>query len=379
MGLDGKVLIVGSGIGGLTLAHALRVRGIAHEIFEQARQLSDVGAGLLLHPGALAALSQLGLRQAVERAGHEILHGLAITSGGAVLQDTSLAALRDDVGAGTFGIHRARLQEVLLAGLEEVRLGRRFERYEADASGVTAHFSDGSSARGALLVGADGLRSRVRQQLLGAEPLRYAGYTSWRGVARMENPFGAHELREIWGRGERFGIVPIDEQSTYWFAVANAPEGERDEDALAEVERRFANWSEEIRKLLAASQRERVLRTDIHDRDPVPRWSQGRVTLLGDAAHPMTPNLGQGACMSIEDSVVLAARLHESESLDAALASYERQRFPRTSRMVRSSRQLGQLAQLESPLLIFLRDLMLRATPKRVVEKQLRENARFAP
>jgi 2-polyprenyl-6-methoxyphenol hydroxylase-like FAD-dependent oxidoreductase len=375
MGINGKVLVIGGGIGGLALARALVARGMDAEVFEQAPLLSPLGAGLILHPGALLALRQLGLEAAVIRAGTELVRGAALTSSGAVLQETPLALLRDQVGAGTAGIHRARLQQVLLEGLDPIRLGRVFTRYDEDESGVTASFADGSTARGTLLVGADGLRSRVRAQLLGEQPLRYAGYTSWRGVAAGDDFFPPQELSEIWGPGERFGIVPIGHGETYWFAVANAPEGERDDEPLAEVKRRFAGWSKPIARLLDATSRERVLRTDIHDRTPVSSWSRGAVTLLGDAAHPMTPNLGQGACMAIEDAVVLARCLAEHQSSSQALPAYEALRVPRTSRFVKESWQFGRLAKLENPALVWLRNLMLRATPKSIVTKQLVANA----
>lgn len=377
MNRSAKVLIAGAGIGGLTLAQALRARGIDYEVFERSTELLPVGAGLLVQPGAMKALAALGLGPSVASAGTELVWGKALTTAGEVLQSSSLAALREAVHAGTYGLSRARLHRVLLDGLDAVHLGRALVAYEEDEQGVLAQFADGSAARGALLVGADGLRSQVRSLLKPDEPLRYAGYTSWRGIAQHDEAAPEKQIAEIWGRGERFGIVPIGHGETYWFAVANAPEGARDDDPLAEVERRFAAWSSEIGKLLAATPRDRVLRADIHDRKPISEWSRGRVTLLGDAAHPMTPNLGQGACMAIEDAVVLARCLHENDDLATALAAYEAQRLPRTSRMVKTSWQVGRLAQLESPFLIWLRNLALKSTPQSVVRKQMLANASF--
>ncbi|MGC4091102.1 MAG: FAD-dependent monooxygenase [Polyangiaceae bacterium] len=377
MAFGGKVGIIGAGIGGLALARALCGREIPCEVFERAPALEPLGAGLLVHPGAMLALRELGLDERLADAAQEVTRGLAVTQGGIVLQDSSLSALRQQVGAGTFGISRARLQALLLDGLTPPRLARSFERYQASDAAVTAHFEGGEKADCAILVGADGLHSRVRTQLLGEEPLRYAGYTSWRGIAHGDHFFEPGELREIWGRGERFGVVPVGHGETYWFAVANAVAGQRDDDSLAEVERRFASWSEPIGKLLAATPRERVLRTDVYDRKPGKRWSDSRVTLLGDAAHPMTPNLGQGACMAIEDAVVLARCLDEASDVASALSQYEAQRVPRTTHFVQSSWQLGKMAQLESPPLIWLRNWMLRATPSSVVDKQMRRNAEF--
>jgi 2-polyprenyl-6-methoxyphenol hydroxylase-like FAD-dependent oxidoreductase len=375
MSLTGNVLIIGAGIGGVTLARALHSRGIGYELFERSSERSATGAGLLVHPGAAKALAALGVARELTSAGMELLRGKALTRDGALLQASSLRALRDAAGAGTHGVHRARLHALLLAGLQPVRLGRAFVSAQEYAGGVRATFADGSVAEGALLVGADGLRSRVRAMLYGDLPPRYAGYTSWRGVAPGERYWDGPELAEFWGRGERFGVVPVGHGETYWFAVANAPEGERDDDPLEAVKRRFGGWSAPIPELLSATPPQRVLRTDIHDRAPIRSWSRGRVTLLGDAAHPMTPNLGQGACMAIEDAVVLARCLAESADWAPALSSYEARRIRRTSQMVERSRQLGRLAQLENPMLVWLRNALLKATPASVVQRQMRANA----
>jgi 2-polyprenyl-6-methoxyphenol hydroxylase-like FAD-dependent oxidoreductase len=289
--------------------------------------------------------------------------------------------LREELGVPTIAIHRARLQELLLRGAADVRLtcGAELVRYEADASGVTAHFADGKSASGALLVGADGLRSAVRRALLGDSPLRYAGYTSWRGVAEIgASTVTPYEVREMWGRGARFGYAAIGPRESYWFAVLNAPPGERDTEPLAVVRRHFSSWAAPVPALIEGTRPERVFRTDIHDREPVRSWSRGRVTLLGDAAHPTTPNLGQGGCMAIEDAAVLARALERARTLEEALADYERARVERTSRIVRASFRFGKIAQLENPILIWLRNALVRMTPAAAVQKQLRAAANFS-
>ncbi|HEX2673424.1 MAG TPA: FAD-dependent monooxygenase [Polyangiaceae bacterium] len=212
---------------------------------------------------------------------------------------------------------------------------------------------------------------------LGDTPLRYAGYTSWRGVAPVGRLSPAHEAIELWGRGLRFGIVPIADDETYWFAVANAPAGETDAERATQLER-FASFGEPARALLEATPAERILRTDIHDRAPVPTWSKGRVALLGDAAHPTTPNLGQGGCMAIEDAVVLAHGLGKHSTLADALRAYERKRVAHTSKIVTASWQFGRLAQLEGSFTTWLRDFALRVTPESQVRARLRENAQFS-
>jgi 2-polyprenyl-6-methoxyphenol hydroxylase-like FAD-dependent oxidoreductase len=380
MRLDGPVLIVGAGIGGLTLACALAQRGFECRVFERAPELAPAGAGILVQTSALLALRTLKLDAAVSNSGRDVRLGVLKTDRGNTLQRTSMSFLSDELGVATIGMHRARLQQVLrdAGSSAPVELGVELAGYEEDAGGVTAHFSDGRRERGALLVGADGLHSVVRRVLLGDSPLRYAGYTSWRGIAELGGSTPEHEVMEMWGRGARFGYVDIGEGETYWFAVLNAPEGEREPNSLDVVRRHFGHWAEPVPTLLAHTPAARVFRTDFHDRLPVPSWSRGRVTLLGDAAHPTTPNLGQGGSMAIEDAVVLAHALERAPALPDALADYERRRVAHTTRIVQASFRFGKLAQLENGLAIFLRNALFRATPERVMQKELRRAAAFS-
>lgn len=375
MPIDGTVLVAGAGIGGLTLGCALQRAGLKFEIFERAPSLAEVGAGILVQTAAMLALRRLGLDEPLVREGHELTRGTGKTVAGVVLHTTPL----DGFAAPTVAVHRARLQATLLSPIEAGRIHTRKEitRYEQDEHGVSVFFSDGSSAQGALLVGADGLHSAVRRQMLGDTSLRYAGHTSWRGIAPVGGLTPAHEIIEIWGRGRRVGIVPLGPGDTYWFAVANAPEGERDADHRATALAHFASFGEPMRSLIDATPTQHTLRIDIHDRKPVTTWTDRRVTLLGDAAHPTTPNLGQGGCMAIEDAVVLAHCLSKNARFDGALRDYEARRVAHTTQIVNDSWQFGRLAQAEGRFSAWLRDLVLRATPKSVIEKRLRDGARF--
>jgi len=167
-------------------------------------------------------------------------------------------------------------------------------------------------------------------------------------------------------------MAPVGGGRTYWWATANEPAGEIDPPVgrKADLEQRFAGWWEPVQALLAATPESEILRNDILDREPVDRWGVGRVTLLGDAAHPMTPNLGQGACQAIEDAVALAAALAGSSDIVAALRAYERARQPRTARITRLARRMGQVFQWEHPIACRLRDTALRLTPSTLTRRQ---------
>jgi 2-polyprenyl-6-methoxyphenol hydroxylase-like FAD-dependent oxidoreductase len=379
MRLDGEILIAGAGIGGLALGGGLAQRGFACRVLERAPALAAVGAGILVQTAAMLALRTLGLDRAVAAAGREVRVGVVKTERGRMLQRTSLAFLGEELGVPTIALHRARLQEVLREGLggATLELGAEVERYEVDEGGVTVLLRGGRRVRGALLVGADGLYSAVRRTLLGETPPRYSGYTSWRGIAEV-GATPPEEVAEMWGPGARFGFAGIGKGEVYWFAVLNAKPGEREPNSLAVVRQHFASFADPVSALLASTPSERVFRTDIHDRVPVASWSRDRVTLLGDAAHPTTPNLGQGGCMAIEDAVTLAHALEHAPSFSAAFADYERKRVARTTRIVNASFRFGQLAQLENRLAIAVRNWLLRLTPEGVLERELRRAAEFS-
>jgi 2-polyprenyl-6-methoxyphenol hydroxylase-like FAD-dependent oxidoreductase len=377
MSFDETVLIAGAGIGGLALGAALQRARIRYEIFERVTTLREVGAGILVQAGAMRALRHIGLESEVVSLGCQLERGTGRNVAGALLSTTPFAGL----GAPTVAIHRARLHSALLGALDKdrVHLGRKIQSFVQDEHGVRALFEDGSrSPVGGLLIGADGLRSAVRGQLLGDAPPRYAGYTSWRGIAPSAGLVPSKEILEIWGRGLRFGAVSLGPAETYWFAVANAPAGEPDADRRATVLARFAHFSGPALALVRATPAESVLRTDIEDRAPIASWSRERVALLGDAAHPTTPNLGQGGSMAIEDAVVLSHCLSTHASVRDALAAYERARVARTTAIVNASWRFGRVAQMEGRLSCWLRDLTLRSTPQSVIRRRLLESASFS-
>lgn len=378
-----KVGVAGGGIGGLTAAIALQRAGLEVSVFERASELREVGAGLLLAANAQNALAKLGLADAVARLGTPASAGQIRSWRGHVLASIPAAELEKKIGTPSAAVHRADLQALLAREVGEgtLRLDAEVEAFEQDESGVRVMFADGGHESADFLVGADGLRSRIRAGLFGPEQPRYAGYTAWRAVVEPKEELLSWGTGfESWGRGARFGCAHIGDGRVYWFATANAPEGEKDDPpgspagAKAKLLRLFSGWHRPVADLVAVAEEGTILRTDIYDREPLGgRWGEGRVTLLGDAAHPMTPNLGQGACQAIEDAVVLARCLGDGGATTESLRSYERLRSDRVAMVVRRSRRVGMVAQVENPAICWLRDRALAMIPPKAQLRQLEE------
>ena len=365
-----KAIIVGGGIGGLAAAVALRRANVEAVVFERASELREVGAGVALWANATKVLRGLGLYGPVREAGAEI-GGEVRSWSGKKLFSFSAADLRRRFGEANLAIHRADLHAALLSALPEstVRLGAELADFEQNGQCVVAHFAEGWEERGNLLVGADGLHSAVRARVLQDGPPRYAGFTAWRGIVEGADGLVPEGVGlNVWGRGSELGLTNLGRNRTYWYATRNAPEDEpgkpagRREEVLEILEERRSS-KDPFRAAVEATEEKDILRTDLYDRDPAQSWGTGRVTLLGDAAHPMTPSLGQGACQAIEDAVELADALHGTNHVPDALRSYERRRIGRTTAVVRRSRYMGRFMQSENPIVCGLRNTLASSVP----------------
>ena len=373
-----KAIVVGAGIGGLSAAIALRKAGIETVVFERARELKEIGAGLSLVANATGALNELGLAGALRGLGEPVGRAEIRTWRGEILSAIPVSQLDEKVGARSVAVHRADLQAVLLRELGEdvVWPGAECVGFEQNGAGVRAFFNGGREEHCDVLIGADGLRSAVRARLLGDGGPRYAGYTAWRAVVTPRQDLFPPDITfEYWGTGTRCLCAHVGGGRVYWAVSTNAPEGEKDAKGATKgaLLRLLRGWHGPVPALIETTEESAILRTDIYDRDPPrKRWGEGRVTLLGDAAHPMTPDLGQGACQAIEDAVALARCLGRQETgAAAALALYEARRIRRTAWIVRGSRRTGRIAQMQNPLACRLRNAALRSLPSRLQMKQL--------
>jgi 2-polyprenyl-6-methoxyphenol hydroxylase-like FAD-dependent oxidoreductase len=371
-----KAIIIGAGIGGLATALALRKAGIDTEIYERTAAIHEVGAGISLWSNAIRALTHLGLGPALQSRSVAYTRTAILRSNGKPITDSSFAQVAQRLGPVVVVLHRADLVSLLSQPVQDaIRLNHLCTGFEQQSNSVVARFSNGAEARGDILIGADGIRSSIRAQLHPNEPIRYSGYTAWRSITR----FDTTGLTESWGAGRRFGVVPMASGQVYWFATRNAPEGGTDlpgrsKQTLLEL---FGRFHPPIPALIDATEESTILRNDIVDREPLTAWGAGRVTLLGDAAHPMTPNLGQGGCQAIEDALVLARTLSKHSAPPDAFRAYETQRIARTTPIVLRSRQIGAVGQAERPVACRIRDFIFSLMPASLTVRQLEDLISF--
>ena len=348
-----KAIIVGGGIGGLASALALTRHGWEVEVLEQAAEFAEVGAGLSLWPNGLRALEALGVGEPVrERA---LLAGRAgiRDPAGRWLSRTDTTELERRYGP-TAMIHRASLLAVLRAAMPEGSLRNGITVTRARPDGTVT--SSCGESRADLIVGADGMHSVVRTSIWPDAPApRYAGYTAWRMITP---PVSVDGSSESWGPGQRFGCAPLPDGRIYCFATANATEGAPG-GGLPALRSRFGSWHHPIPALLDAANQDAVLHNDLYELPPLKTYTAGKAVLAGDAAHAMTPNLGQGACQALEDAAVLAKSLDSPDGL----AAYDRSRRRRTQMIARRAHRIGVAAQWESRVAVGLRDTVIRLLP----------------
>ena len=367
-----KALIAGAGIGGLATGIALRRAGLNIKIFERSREMREIGAALMIWPNGTRALQALEVEVTATT-----INSLSLCDWhGRRLLEAPLREVADRHGSDVAVLHRADLQAALLKRLggEVVDLAADITGFEEVGDEVRVKLRDGTDDAGDLLIGADGLRSVVRRQLLADGDPVYLGVSIWRGMVTGEGLAlePGHGINWV-GRGSEFLAIHLAGHRIYWAAVTKEPRGEKPGPGghKQDVLDRFGSWSELVPALIVATEPAAILRNDMYDRPPSPRWSRGRVTLVGDAAHPMTPNQGQGACQALEDAVALGESLEDASDPARAFEIYEKRRMHRAYRAVAMSRQASRGVHIENPVLCAIRDRLAMVLPNRLVMRML--------
>jgi len=348
-----QILIAGAGIGGLTAAACLIEAGHHVRVFEQAPELAEVGAGIQMSANAMHVLNHLGLGPAIARVGvRPRAYVFKLFDTGEVIQRFALSEEHERLnGAPYYQMHRADLHDLLAAKVREldpnaIRLSHKVRGFQENADGVELQFANGKTARGDILIGADGLKSAVRQQVAGNVPASYTGDAAWRVTlpAARVPPGVVDQVMSVWmGPGGHFIAYYIRGGRALLNFVGLIETNEVSEESWTakfpwtKFKSDFAGWHDDVQTLIDAADRDECYRWSLFMRPPIENWSTPRVTLLGDAAHPTLPYLAQGAAMAIEDGAVLTRALGIAPSIGDALQLYQRNRIGRTSRIVEQS------------------------------------------
>ncbi len=370
------VIVIGGGIAGLTTAIALQQKGIDVHVYEAASDLRPVGKGIWMPPNAMLALQRLALDKVVAQKGVQIERLELHDDDDGLLNVIELARMRATFGHTTTALHRADLHQALMAHIRPtmLHLGKRCIGMSPRNNDIAAHFADGTTVRGDLLVGADGINSVIRQALFPNVQLRYSGQSCYRGIARIQLPASLHHVAwEVWGGEHRFGFSAIAPDQVYWYAPFTAPLGAKltSDHALTALTNNYATFPDPIPAIIQHTVADEIITTDLYDLAPLQHLYQGRVVLVGDAAHAMTPNLGQGGAQAIEDAIVLADQLARCATLTEALSTYERLRLPRVRRIAQSARLYGRLAHLQHSWWRRWRNLAIKAMPAWLNQNQM--------
>lgn len=365
-----RVLIIGGGVAGPALALFLKKAGIPCALYEAYPFMQGVGGGLGLAPNGMKVLAALGLADTLKKRATTIREIIFKNAAGSVLARLPLDP--DEYGQPMMAMSRALLFETLSEELRRQRIPtcyeRRLVRVEEHDARVLAHFENGSSAEGDLLVGADGVRSTVRRHLLPDARADYTGLTGVGGFVPLSQlpALRPESMTFVFGRNGFFGYSGADSGTAMWWSnLFRDREYSREELDHLDIEAikrelltRFGDYHPPIAALIAGTSH--LLRLNVYDIRSLPTWHRGRVVLIGDAAHTVSPNAGQGASLALEDAMYLAKVLRDSSDYEEAFARFERDRKPRAERVVAEGRRRGEDKRIVGPVQQKIRELMIR-------------------
>ena len=361
MNIQNDIVVVGGGIGGAATTLALHKNGFKVRVYERVQEIRQVGAGLALWPNATHVLRELGLLKPACRVSQVLTNYRFYSSTGTLLVDVPL----ETGELPTLGMHRADLHRLLWEPIPAAQkfLNAELIDFETSPGRVRATFTNRPVVIARALIGADGLRSRVRQKLLGDGNPIYRGFTTWRGLLTDSNlALGSPKhICEFLGPGGGFGYLSLGQGRLYWYAAAvRRQEAAPDLVEIAQLLNLYRQYDPRVGRIIEATEPKDILQTNLYDHLVERFWSEGNVTLLGDAAHPMLPTLGQGACTALEDALTVTKCLSLHENPGVAFDHYQQARFARIKNIAEHSRRSAKLGSLTNPSLVRLRHRMMQ-------------------
>ena len=369
-----KVAIIGGGITGLTTAIALAEKGIKSTVYEQTSELREVGAGIWLQPNAMTILKQLGLKDEIQKSGFEI-NKMEIGNSKLIPFKTIKKETVEDLnGNRTIAIHRGRLQKLLYEKAIKVC------NVKLDCAYISHKFHDGEYVikfkhgveKADIILGADGINSKVRQQIFPDSKLRDAKQVCWRGISDFTLPKDFYSKgQENWGQNIRFGFSQISPKKVYWFAVLKTKNEISDGNKKQDLIERFSKFNSLVKEIITNTPEKAIHKGILADLKPIPKWYDGHILLLGDAGHATTPNMGQGACQGIEDAFFISELLNKHTTPLSAFQEFEKIRRKKVNYIVNASWKLGQAAH--NPLGRSFIISLMKLTPEKIMSKQMKK------
>lgn len=361
-----KIAIIGGGIAGLTFARCLSQDDYEIHIFEKKQEFGEIGAAISVFPNALCVMEEIGLLNKILNSSGKFENVYLKSDKGDVLSKST-----PNSDYPVICIHRADLHKILLTDIDAhlYKDSGVNTLHNLDNGKVEVHFDNGDTSIFDAVVGADGIHSVVRKHIINDGNPVFRAYNIWRGVVKTNFDIGY--ASETYGKGQRVGIVPIKDGVYGWWATCNEAflEDDEPEGTKQKLKRLFGNWHHPIPELIENT--EVILKNSLSDRVPHKGWTKGNITLIGDAAHPTTPNLGQGGCMAIEGAYLLAKCINKYGLSPKAYSIYEKHQFPRSKEIVNESLRLGKIGQITNPVLIALRNSFFKLTPSSLAMKMI--------
>lgn len=362
-----SISIIGAGIGGLTLGNVLKQHNLDFTIYESAPEIQPVGAGIMMAVNAMQIFDKLGLKEKIEKAGNKI-HGISITDEKLKpITKTNISELEKKYNSCNVAIHRAELQKILAEniGFEHIKLGHSLHSIQKKENYIL-NFENGIDVESKIIFGADGIHSKIRNQIFETGTIRNAKQMCWRGLLDFDLPAKFdYQALEVWGKAKRFGFVKLSEKKVYWYALINEKKHRR-YNSLAD---NFHDFDPLILKILESTPQENIILNDIIDLSPIPKWYSENLCLIGDAAHATTPNMGQGACQAIEDSYIIGKLLEQNKDFNTVFKEFQKIRRKKVDYVVNTSWKIGQISQWERGN--SLRNFLMRLTSENVNQKMV--------